>query len=98
MCNGCEILKKCTLRKKFYIAADAQEEYEYVLSEARTGISITEGELSCLDKLITPLIKKGQSIHHICVNNADIIMYSEKTLYNYIDSGLISVARQAFCQ
>jgi len=92
VCNGCEILKKCTLRKKFYIAADAQEEYEYVLSEARTGISITEGELSCLDKLITPLIKKGQSIHHICVNNADIIMYSEKTLYNYIDSGLISAS------
>lgn len=90
VCNGCNDLKKCTLRKKFYIAKNAQDEYEYVRSESRTGIAITEGELNNLDQLITPLIKKGQSIHHICVNNADSIMYSEKTLYNYIDSGLIT--------
>ena len=90
VCNGCVNLKKCTLRKKFYVAKDAQNEYEYVRSEARTGIAITEGELNRLDKLITPLIKNGQSIHHICVNNADGIMYSEKTLYNYIDSGHIT--------
>lgn len=86
VCNSCDKLKKCTLRKKFYVAKDAQNEYEYVRSESRTGIAITEVELNHLERLITPLIKKGQSIHHICVNNADSIMYSEKTLYNYIDS------------
>lgn len=90
VCNGCDNLKKCTLLKKFYVAKDAQEEYEYVRSEARSGIAITESELSHLDQIITPLVKNGQSIHHICVNNADSIMYSEKTLYNYIDSGLIT--------
>jgi IS30 family transposase len=90
VCNGCDILQKCTLRKKLYIAKNAQDEYEYIRSESRNGIAITESELSHLDQLITPLIKNGQSIHHICVNNADSIMYSEKTLYNYIDSGLIT--------
>jgi IS30 family transposase len=90
VCNGCDKLKKCTLRKNFYVAKDAQDEYEYVRSESRTGIAINEGELNHLDQLITPLIKKGQSIHHICANNADSIMHSEKTLYNYIDSGLIT--------
>ena len=90
VCNGCNQLKKCTLRKKFYIAKNSQEEYEYVRSEARTGIAITEGELNHLDQLLTPLLKNGQSIHHICINNSDSIMYSEKTLYNYIDSGLIT--------
>lgn len=90
VCNGCGNLKKCTLRKKFYFAKEAQEEYEYIRSEARTGISITESELGNLDRIVTPLIKKGQSIHHICVNNADSIMYSEKTLYNYIDAGLVT--------
>ena len=90
VCNGCERLRKCTLRKKFYIAKDAQDEYEYVRSESRTGIAISEGELIHLDQLITPLIKKGQSLHHICVNNADRIMHCEKTLYNYIDSGLLT--------
>lgn len=90
VCNGCINLKKCTLSKKFYVAKDAQNEYEYIRFEARTGIAITEEELMHLDEIITPLIKNGQSIHHICVNNADSIMYSEKTLYNYIDSGLIT--------
>ena len=90
VCNSCESLKKCTLRKKFYYAKDAQDEYEDVRSEARTGVAITESELGHLDRIVTPLIKKGQSIHHICVNNADSIMYSEKTLYNYIDAGLIT--------
>ncbi len=90
VCNGCDHLKKCTLRKKLYVAKDAQDEYEYVRSEARTGIAITEGELNHLDQLLTPLLKNGQSIHHICVNNTGSIMYSEKTLYHYIDSGLIT--------
>lgn len=90
VCNGCDHLRKCTLRKKFYVAKDAQTEYEYVRSEARTGIAITKGELNHLDHFVTPLLKKGQSIHHICVNNADSIPYCEKTLYHYIDSGLIS--------
>ena len=90
VCNSCVKLNKCTLRKKLYIARDAQEEYEYVRSEARTGIAITESELVALDRIVTPLVKNGQSIHHICINNADSIMYSEKTLYNYIDAGLIT--------
>lgn len=90
VCNGCDHLKKCTLRKKFYIAKEAQDEYEHVRSEARTGIAITESELNNLDNILTPLIRNGQSIHHICVNNPDSIMYSEKTLYNYVDSGLIT--------
>lgn len=90
VCNGCENLKRCTLRKKLYIAKPAQNEYEDILSEARSGIAITEGELKYLDSIVTPLVKNGQSIHHICVNNSDRIMYSEKTLYNYIDSGLIT--------
>lgn len=90
ICNGCDNLKKCTLRKKLYIAKAAQDEYEYIRSEARSGIAITESELNHLDSIVTPLVKNGQSIHHICVNNSDSIMYSEKTLYNYIDSGLIT--------
>lgn len=91
VCNGCDNLRKHSLRKRFYIAKNAQEEYEYIRSESRSGIAITESELRNLDQILTPLIKKGQSIHHMCINNADSIMYSEKTLYNYINSGLITV-------
>lgn len=44
-----------------------------------------------IDDIISPLIQQGQSIHHICANNTDVIMLDEKTIYNYIDAGLLSV-------
>ncbi|MDD4046439.1 MAG: IS30 family transposase, partial [Tissierellia bacterium] len=44
-----------------------------------------------IDEIISPLIKQGQSIHHIHANNKDTIMVSEKTLYKYIEDGALSV-------
>ena len=90
VCNGCENLKNCTLQKSFYSAATAQKEYETRLFESRSGIMTTEEEVLRLDKIISPLIQKGQSIHHICSNNRDVIMHSEKSIYNYIDFNLFS--------
>ena len=52
VCNGCKDNHyRCTLEKHFYIAKDAQKEYEYTLREARTGINLTEDEVKRLDKL-----------------------------------------------
>lgn len=90
VCNGCEKRRKCTLEKRLYIADYAQQEYQLILSESRSGISISEEEAALLDSTISPLIKKGQSIHHICVNNPDRIMFSEKCIYNYVDAGIFS--------
>lgn len=59
VCNGCIELKQCTLEKAFYNARDAQKEYEAVRTESRTGITITENEVTHLDKVISPLIRKG---------------------------------------
>lgn len=90
VCNGCSNLRSCTLEKSMYIAEDAQREYKQCLSESRKGISIDEQEVLRLDKIITPLIKKGQSLHHICSNNRDAIMHSEKTIYNYVNYGIFT--------
>lgn len=90
VCNGCEKRKKCTLEKRLYTSDYAHQEYQEQLSEARSGISITEEEAALLDETISPLIKKGQSIHHICSNNADRVMFSEKCIYNYVDAGIFS--------
>lgn len=90
VCNGCSKRVRCTLEKRLYSASAAQKEYETVRSESRTGICISENEAAALDKLISPLVKQGQSIHHICVNSASDIMHSEKTIYNYVDCGILS--------
>lgn len=90
VCNGCEKRKKCTLEKHLYTADYAHQEYREILSESRSGICITENEAFVLDSTISPLIRKGQSIHHICANNPDRIMFSEKCIYNYVDAGIFS--------
>ena len=90
VCNGCGDRPRCTLRKRFYHAAYAQKEYEAVRSESRQGISLSPEELARIDDIISPLVKQGHSLHQICVNNADIIMLDERTLYNYFDAGLFT--------
>lgn len=90
VCNGCVKLKNCTLQKSFYSAIEAQKEYESIRSESRAGITVDEDEILRLDRIISPLIRNGQSIHHICSNNRDVIMCSEKTIYNYVDYNLFS--------
>lgn len=89
VCNGCTEDRKCTLERHYYKARYAQREYKETLSEARSGFCITEDELAALNNVVSPLIKNGQSIHNISLNHSDEIHYSEKTLYNFMDAGLL---------
>lgn len=91
VCNGCQQRQTCKLERHLYEAKFAQKEYEAIRSESRQGFAVTPAELARIDQIISPLIKKGQSIHQICVNNADEIMLDERTIYNYVDAGLLSV-------
>lgn len=90
VCNGCDRRNKCTLEKHIYSAVAAQKEYEEVRSESRSGISISEEEAIQLDNLFSPLLLKGQSIHHICITQPSSVMFSEKTIYNYVDAGMFT--------
>lgn len=91
VCNSCPKRNtSCTLEKRFYQPLDAWKEYKEVLSEARCGISLSEKEISHLDEIISPLIRKKQSLHHICVHHTDSIMVSESTLYRFVDYNLFS--------
>ena len=90
VCNGCRQRTKCSLEKRLYRASYAQKEYEQVRSESRSGFSLSETELKQLDDVVSPLLIKGQSLHHISVHHADELMKSERTLYAYINSGLFT--------
>jgi len=91
VCNGCTQLHKCTLKKSVYDAEDAHLTFSENISEARSGILSSETELSRLNSLISPLIKKGQSVHQIYASRVNELMCSEKTIYNYIDACLFDV-------
>ena len=89
MCNSCPEEHLCVLRKKYYFHNPAHQNYRKILVETREGVNISEDELIQLDEFISPLILKGQSVHHIVVNNKDEFSVSEKSLYRYVADGLL---------
>ena len=91
VCNGCSKRRSCTLEKRIYTASHAQEEYEYVRTDSRQGIQISEEEALRLDSILSPLIAKGQSLHTICINHADELMCHERSIYNYVDAAILGV-------
>ena len=90
VCNGCEKRLKCTLEKSLYRAVAAEEDAKILLRESRSGISLDEDEIQRIDGIVTPLALQGQSIHHICCSNKDSIMSSERTIYNYVNDGVLT--------
>lgn len=91
VCNGCGTLKKCTLTKTVYEALEAQRQATDKISQSRSGILSTEGEIARMNEILVPLIKQGQSIHQIYLNRKNELMCSEKTLYNYVDGCLFDI-------
>ena len=89
VCNGCIEESQCVLRKKYYLHKKAHEAYREMLVESRIGANITKDELLYLDEWISPLIQRGQSVHHIAIHNADRLEVSEKSIYRYVDGGLL---------
>ncbi len=90
VCNGCGLVYECSLEKHFYFASEANSFYLTLLSESRSGISFSEEELTAIDKKVSPLIRQGQSPHHVCVANYDTLMVSERTIYRLIEASMIS--------
>ena len=83
-CNACPSYRNCSLHKYYYSASSAHRAYLYLRSEARRGLACSEEEMKHLDRIFTPLIRQGQSIHAIYVNHCEEMFCSEKTLYRYI--------------
>lgn len=75
--------------KKYYLNRQAHKVYKTTLAQARGGVNLSEDELLELDEFVSPLIQKGQSIHHIFVNNPNEFSISEKSVYRYVDGGLL---------
>jgi len=73
-----------------YDAKHAQAEYEMLRHDARAGFDLDECDVERLDAIVSPLLMRGQSLHHIRSTNAAKIMLSERSLYNYVDAGLFT--------
>lgn len=89
VCNGCADERLCTLRRRYYLHHQAHKAYRETLVQSRTGANISEDELLLLNEFVSPLILKGQSVHHIVANNPNEFRVSEKSIYRYVAGGLL---------
>lgn len=90
VCNGCLKKTGCLLKKFFYTAKYADDCYHDLLVSSREGINQTPVDIAMLDNLISPLLRKGQSIAHIYAHHSSEIPCCRKTLYNYIDKSVFT--------
>ncbi|MBR4746957.1 MAG: IS30 family transposase [Desulfovibrio sp.] len=90
VCNGCTREGVCVLRKRFYVATVAQEEYERTLSESREGFALTSAERRTLAEALAPGMRRGQSVHHIVAASPDAFPVCEKSLYAYLHAGALT--------
>ena len=91
LCNRCP-KKSCRYERSVYVAKTAQKKYEEELSESRKGICLSESELEYLDRVVSRRVNQGFSIPVICMELADVLPVSERTIYAYIDMGLLCVS------
>jgi len=93
VCNGCErhIYGQCTLDMYVYDPVHAHKAYEMELSLSRQGADRTVVEMSLIETLCAPLIKKGQPLSHIYAYHADEIGISKRTFYRYVNAGYIGL-------
>jgi len=91
VCNGCLERSRCTLEQHRYDAWTADEHAKRLLTATRTGIQSTENDLKRINSILDPACRNGHSIHSVYVTNMSELMCSEKTLYNYVDSGLLTI-------
>jgi len=89
VCNACRKRSNCLLKKSLYFAQYAEDIYRDVLVSSREGINQSPADIAALDILISPLLKKGQSIAHIYAHHGSEIPCCRKTLYNYIDKSIL---------
>ena len=91
VCNGCPKRRQnCGFKKIFYLAKQAQKQYEQTLVEAREGTPLNSKTFWDMDKIISDGVKKGQHIYHtLKTHNLDV---SSSTVYRHIRKGYLSIA------
>lgn len=91
VCNGCPKRRQnCGYKKIFYLAKQAQKQYEQTLVESREGTPLNAESFWEMEKVISDGVKKGQHIYHILkTHDLDV---SSSTVYRHIRKGYLSVS------
>lgn len=93
VCNGCENFRYCRLDKRVYYAENAHKNATELRSKSRTATCLNKRDFLKEDELLTNLVCKGQSLHHIFISHSNEFNCTEKTIRNRIKNNLYSCSR-----
>lgn len=91
VCSCCPDAHSCKKNHAYYTATRANHLSSKTLSTSRSGFHSSPEELERIGTVIKPLLERGQSLNHIYATHKDELGISIRTLYNYIDSGVMTV-------
>lgn len=91
VCSSCPKDLYCKKNHAYYTATRANRIASKTLSESRRGFHTSPERLEEIGAILKPLLKRGQSLNHIHATHEKELGISVRTLYNYIDSGTMTV-------
>ena len=91
VCNGCDKKSRssCPYRRQVYVAKNAQQSYEELLVESRSGVALNKESFYEAEKTISDAVRNGQHIYHAVKSND--VNVSVSSVYRYIKSGYYSI-------
>lgn len=91
VCNGCPGASRCVRDKFYYRASKAQASYRQTLVDSRSGIDASPEEIKKIDGIVKRGLEKKQSVYAIVKNHCEDIRKTDRTIYNYVNRGALSV-------
>ena len=92
VCNGCSFIEHCHRNKRYYNCIKAETLSRENRITTRKRKRIDENNIAKINEIVTPLVKKGQSLHHIYETNSKLkIICSERTVRRLIYDGYLDV-------
>jgi IS30 family transposase len=91
VCNGCDKKSRssCPYKRQVYVAKNAQQSYEELLVESRSGVALNKESFYEAEKTISDAVRNGQHIYHAVKSND--VNVSVSSVYRYIKSGYYSI-------
>lgn len=93
LCNSCHKQRYCHFEKHLYNGRAADREYRSTLVSSRDGFDLTAGEFQKINGIVSPLVKKGQSIYHIVNTNRQSLPVSESTIRRLLNGSELDICR-----
>ena len=92
VCNGCDKQNHCPYDKRYYDCAKAHTMSLKNRILTRKRRHIPQETIKKINQIVSPMIRKGQSIHHIFVTSETLkTMCCEKTIRRLIYDGYLDV-------